>query len=123
MIGGDGVPFINSFAHGHTIYRLRYDAARGACADCSRPTDAVAELVRLDGMAELSAVERTALVQEVARRGDAGVRDIRALLKVAAKERARAPDCGGTRAGEGRTQRPAPPDGAAVPRCRVAAGD
>ena len=34
-----------------------------------------------------NAVERTALVQEVARGGDAGVRDIRALLKVAAKER------------------------------------
>jgi hypothetical protein len=44
--------------------------------------------VRLDGMAELNAVERTALVQEVARGGDAGVRDIRALLKVAAKARA-----------------------------------
>ena len=53
-------------------------------------TDAVAELVRLDGMAELNAVERTALVQEVARGGDAGVRDIRALLKAAAKERERA---------------------------------
>ena len=27
MTGDDGVPFINSFAHGHTIYRLRYDAS------------------------------------------------------------------------------------------------
>jgi hypothetical protein len=86
MIGDDGVPFINSFALGHTIYRLRYDAS-AVRARLAAATDAVAELVRLDGMAELNAVERTALVQEVARGGDAGVRDIRALLKVAAKER------------------------------------
>jgi hypothetical protein len=87
MIGGDGAPFINSFAHGHTIYRLRYDAS-AVRARCAVATDVVAELVRLDGMAELNAVERTALVQEVARGGDVGVRDIRALLKAAAKERA-----------------------------------
>ena len=87
MIGGDGVPFINSFAHGHTIYRLRYDAT-AVRARLAAATDAVPALVRLVGMAELDAVELTALVQEAARRGGAGVRDIRALLKVAAKERA-----------------------------------
>ena len=43
--------------------------------------------MRLVGVAELDEVERTALVQEVARGGAAGVRDIRALLKAAAKKR------------------------------------
>ena len=86
MIGGDGLPFINSFAHGHTIYRLRYDAS-AVRARLATATDAVPALVRLVGMAELDAVELTALIQEVAKGSEAGVRDIRALLKAADKER------------------------------------
>ena len=27
MLDGAGMPFINSFSHGHTTYRLGYDAA------------------------------------------------------------------------------------------------
>ena len=96
---------------------------RGACAACGGHRCGRRRWSGWSAWPNSTRSSCTALVQEAARRGGAGVRDIRALLKVAAKERARAPDCGGTRAGEGRTQRPAPPDGAAVPRCRVAAGD
>ena len=88
MIGGDGVPFINCFAHGHTIYRLRYDAAAVRARACARATDAVAELVRLAGHGRTRTRSSSrALVHEVARRRAAGVRDIRAMLKAAAKER------------------------------------
>ena len=51
--------------------------------------DAVAALVRLAGAADLSPVEITALVYEVAERAGVGVRDIRAMLKAAAAEPAR----------------------------------
>ena len=56
MIGGDGVPFINWFRA--RAYDLPAEIRRAAVrARLAAATDAVAELVRLDGMAELNAVE------------------------------------------------------------------
>jgi hypothetical protein len=86
MIGDDGLPFIHSFAHGRSIYQLRYDVA-AVRARLARATDMVAELVRLVGMAELTAVELLALVHETAESADTGVRAIQATLKAAAEER------------------------------------
>jgi hypothetical protein len=83
MIGDDGLPFIHSFAHGRTVYRLRYDAA----AVRARLTNAIADFVRLVGMAELDAVETVTLVHEAAERADVGVRAVNAVLKAAAAER------------------------------------
>ena len=106
MIGGDGLPFINSFAHGHTIYRLRYDAS-AVRARLATATDAVPALVRLVGMAELDAVELTALIQEVAK----GSRGRRARYPGAAEGRrqgaGRAPERGGGYACSGDAQRSA----------------
>ena len=86
MIGGDGVPFIHSFSHGRTVYRLRYDAA-AVRVRIGRAGNALMELIHLSGQAELDAVETSALVREVSTLTGAGVRDIRALLKAAEKQR------------------------------------
>ena len=57
------------------------------CRRASRKAaDVVAALVRLVGMADLSAVEIDALVHDVARRAGVGVRAVKSMLKAAAAE-------------------------------------
>ena len=82
MWDGVGPPFIHSFAHGYATYQLRYDAA-GVQARIARTdaADVVAAMVRLAGMADLNAVETSALVHEVAERAEVGVRAVQATLK------------------------------------------
>jgi hypothetical protein len=82
MWDGIGPPFIHSFAHGYATYRLRYDAA-GVQARIARTdaADVVAAMVRLAGIADLNAVETSALVHEVAERAEVGVRAVQATLK------------------------------------------
>ena len=100
MIGGDGVPFVHSFSHGRTVYKLRYDAA-AVRVRIGRATNALTELIRLSGQAELDAVEISTLVHEVSTLTGTGVRDIRALLKAAAEERSARRIAASARAGEG----------------------
>ena len=120
MIGGDGVPFVHSFSHGRTVYKLRYDAA-AVRVRIGRAVNALMELIRLSGQAELDAVEISALVHEVSTLTGTGVRDVRAHAEGRRQGTARTSSCGGAAAGEGRTQRPAPSDGAAGGGCRLAA--
>ena len=82
MWDGVGPPFIHSFAHGYATYQLSYDAA-GVQARIARTdaADVVAAMVRLAGMADLNAVETSALVHEVAERAEVGVRAVQATLK------------------------------------------
>jgi hypothetical protein len=86
MIGDDGLPFIHSFAHGGSVYRLRYDIG-AVRVRLARATDVAVELVRLVGMSEINAVEMSALVHETAKRGGTGVRAVQAMLKADAKAR------------------------------------
>ena len=82
MWDGVGPPIINSFAHGHSVYRLRYDAAAVQARIAHAPADdVVAALVRLVAMADLSAVEIDALAHDVAKCAGVGVRAVKSTLK------------------------------------------
>jgi hypothetical protein len=80
-----GVPIVHSFAHGHATYKLRYDAT-AVQARIAKATDPVAALIKLVGMADLSAVEIDALAHDVAHRAGVGVRAVKSMLKAAAEE-------------------------------------
>ena len=77
MLNGDGTPWIHSFAHGRTIYHLRYDAAAVRAA-LRRTQDAniLNVLVRLDAQAEINEVELEKLVRYVSNRTGDGIRAI-----------------------------------------------
>jgi hypothetical protein len=71
----DGIPWIHSFAHGRTIYQLKYDASAVR-----------ARLDKGDGVelilaAELDPVEEKQLVDEIARRDRVSVKVVAAKLK------------------------------------------
>jgi hypothetical protein len=59
----DGTPWINSFAHGRTIYELRYDAASVRAAMEAAASDAAKIFVALSVNADLDAVETEELRQ------------------------------------------------------------
>ena len=107
MWDGDGPPFINSFAHGHAIYQLRYDAAavqariaradrrgRGTCQTGRHGRPQRGRDRPHWPTTRRGAPRRRARRQGAAEGGRSG----------AAGARVR----GGTRADAGRTQRPAP---------------
>jgi hypothetical protein len=85
--GVTGLPFIHSFSHGQTVYRLRYDAA-GVRTRLAAATEAavVATFIKLALAADLSAVEIDELAHDAAKRSGAGVRAIKATLKTAGAE-------------------------------------
>jgi hypothetical protein len=85
--GVDGLPFIHSFSHGQTVYRLRYDAA-GVRTRLAAATEAavVATFIKLALAADLSAVEIDELAHDAAKRSGASVRAIKATLKTAGAE-------------------------------------
>ena len=113
MWDGVGPPFINSFAHGHAVYRLRYDAAAvqariaRAAAD-----DVVAALVRLVAMADLSAVEIMRWSHDVAKR--AGRRCARRQVDVEGGL-----GCATGATGRGRARAEDGNDAAIRARCRI----
>ncbi len=85
----DGTPWIHSFAHGRTVYELRYDAraidAALGKADKDQAADTFVEMV-LNG--DLSEDETEALRNQVAERAGIGRRTLDARLKRSRKERA-----------------------------------
>jgi hypothetical protein len=85
MRGADGRPWINSFAHGLSIYRLRYDA-RAVRVRIERAEDQIDTFVKLALSAQLDDIEIKQLTDEVARRTGVGVRAIAATLKSAKQE-------------------------------------
>ena len=87
IIGDDGLPFINSFAHGGAVYRLRYDARTIRKRLASAPdTDKVDQLVKLLIAADVDPVEEGRLIKEVKEATGDGVRAIKAKLKEARAE-------------------------------------
>jgi hypothetical protein len=88
MLNGDGTPWIHSFAHGRTIYYLRYDAA-AVRAGLRRTQDAniLNVLVRLDAQAEINEVELENLVRYVSKRTGHGIRAITRTVQEARKQR------------------------------------
>ena len=88
MRHANGVPWIHSFAHGRTIYHLKYDAAAIRTAMCAAPADAVATLARLAPGADIDEVELETLRQLAKELSGAGLRAINATLKAAKKQHA-----------------------------------
>jgi Family of unknown function (DUF5906) len=64
MIGDDGLPFINSFAHGGRVFRLRYDA-RTIERRVADAADKVEAFVKMMLAADVDAVEEERLVKKV----------------------------------------------------------
>ena len=87
MRRADGSPWINSFAHGCTVYELRYDARAATAAVTAAPDDQAADaFVRVAVNADLDADELEVLRNQVAERAGVGKRAIDAKLKAAKHE-------------------------------------
>ncbi len=85
----DGTPWIHSFAHGRTVYELKYDAAavRSAVEKADKPV-VVKTLLELAVVADLDEQELEELRDLAAKRSGAGKQAIKTMLKAAQKERA-----------------------------------
>jgi hypothetical protein len=89
MRRADGSPWINSFAHGRTVYELRYDARAAIAAVTAVPEDQAADtFVRVAVHADLDADQMEALRNQVAALAGVGKRAIDAKLKTARNEHA-----------------------------------
>lgn len=89
MRRADGSPWIHSFAHGRTVYELRFDADAIRKAIAEAPADQAADLfVRLAVNADLGDDELESLRNQVAERTGTGKRAIAGKLKRAQKEKA-----------------------------------
>jgi hypothetical protein len=86
IVGGDGLPFINSFAHGSAVYRLRYDA-RAIRERVDAAADKIGTLAKLMLAADLDAVEEERLVKEIAKAERVSIRAIRSKVNEAKVER------------------------------------
>ncbi len=87
MRRSDGAPWINSFAHGRTVYELKYDF-RAVRAQIEQASDPVGTLVKLALTANLDEVEIKSLMDDVAKRSGTGIRPLTAKLKAARKQHA-----------------------------------
>jgi hypothetical protein len=100
MLGADGVPFIHSFAHGRTFYRLKADAAFvRAAMERAGDAEAAKVFVELAATADLDAQELEALRNEAAKRSGVGRLAIKEMLKAAER------DCAARRAEQERERR------------------
>jgi hypothetical protein len=86
MLGSDGLPFINSFAHGHAVYRLRYDA-RSIRERIEKAADKAETFAKLMLAFDEDPIEEERLVKEVAKAEGVTVRAIRSKLDDAKRER------------------------------------
>jgi hypothetical protein len=88
MLNGDGTPWIHSFAHGRTVYHLRYDAAAVRVTLKRAPDAEVLDvLLRLDAQAELNEFELEKLVAYVKKRTGHGIRVINRAVQEARNQR------------------------------------
>ena len=85
----DGTPWIHSFAHGRTVYELKYDATavRSAIEKADKAV-VLKTLLDLVVVADLDERELEELRDLVAKRSGAGKQTIKTMLKVAQKEHA-----------------------------------
>ena len=85
----DGTPWIHSFAHGRTVYDLKYDAAAVRSAiEKAHKTEVVRTFIDLAVMADLSEQELEELRDLVAKLSGTGKLAIKTMFKTAQKERA-----------------------------------
>jgi hypothetical protein len=78
----DGSPWINSFAHGHTVYELRYDArAVSALIELAPASETPDLYVRLVANADLNAAESEAIRDRVAQLSGVNKRTLERTLK------------------------------------------
>jgi hypothetical protein len=88
LLRADGAPWIHSFAHGRTVYELRYDAtAVRAALEQTPDSDVLDVLLRLDEQAEISEVELDELIHYASQRTERGVRAIKRVMQEARKQR------------------------------------
>ena len=89
MRRADGTPWINSFAHGRTVYELKHNSTT-VCAAMDKAADSavVQTLVRLSLVADLSPAELEQLRNTAAERSGVNKRTISMMLKAAQQERA-----------------------------------
>lgn len=90
MLRADGTPWIHSFAHGRTIYELRYDAAtiRKALAT-ARPEEIVSTFTRLAAFGDLEENELEELTSVASRNTGVGKRAIQKRVARARSEHRR----------------------------------
>ena len=89
VLRADGTPWIHSFAHGRTIYELKYDAASVRKAMEKAPKDdVVATFARLAAGADLDAVELADLRQLAKKLSGIGLRAVDEALKSARQQQA-----------------------------------
>jgi hypothetical protein len=126
MRRADGSLWITSFAHGHTVYELRYDARAVAAAVAAVPADQAADaFVRVTVNADLGADQMEVLRNQVAALAGVGRRALDAKLKAATTEHAargehEARDQRAADRRDPRPQIPAPaPDGEWLPQMAV----
>ena len=100
--GADGTPWIHSFAHGRTVYELKYDAAsvRKAMEKAAKE-DVVATFIRLAAGADIDAVE----TRGVAAAGQAALRRRAARDQRHAQGGAKAARCAASSRPRGRSMR------------------
>jgi hypothetical protein len=83
----DGEPWIHSFAHGRTVYELRYSFAAAKAALEKEPNNEAARtFVKLALAADIDDDEREALRDLAARRASVGKRPLDQMLKAAKRE-------------------------------------
>jgi hypothetical protein len=86
MINGRGRPWIHSFAHGRTIYQLRYSAAAVEERINRTSGDVLGCFISLVLRAELRRLELDDLIENVARRTNRKSSQIKAAVKEAQRE-------------------------------------
>jgi hypothetical protein len=90
MLRADGTPWINSFAHGRTVYELKLDAdAVQAAMDAASEYEVLSTFLRFAFRARLDSAEIEKLITHANKRTGCGKRTIRQMYKDAQKERAR----------------------------------
>jgi hypothetical protein len=89
MRRADGTPWINSFAHGRTVYELKHSSASARAAmAAANDSDVVKTFVKFVMAAEISAEEIEELRNEAAERSGTNKRTISQMLKAAEQEQA-----------------------------------
>ena len=87
MLRPNGEVWIYSFAHGRTVYELRYDAQAVEVAIQQAPSDRAVDLfVRLMLAGDFDAIEMERLRRLVSQRSGIGLQALRATIKEARRE-------------------------------------
>ena len=87
MLRPNGEVWIHSFAHGRTVYELRYDAQAVEAAIQQAPSDRAVDLfVRLMLAGDFDAIEMERLRRLVSQRSGIGLQALRATIKEARRE-------------------------------------